>query len=1145
MGTAVADESVVNWRSPTGTVPSGACLAFERLWIGLGSTLVAYDLISGMVGPRVTGFGANASPRFVQPYGNYLAVACDDKRLYTVDPNTGDISPLAYVGDLNWMAAYQGSIFVAGTRGLYRVARPEESVQTPYGPLVGPFGQGNLGGDPTMVDGVIYVPLNDNSRTVAALDAMTLREAWNAEADGAVGAAYCDGATLAFATENRTLYLYDVQSRANIKKLSLNSEVVGAPLLANDYAYVALKSRLVMVVASRSNAIARSFELPYEPLDTGVLNENGLIFYRSESQIIALDPTAASTSGVESYKTNAWPMLADYAHGALFYADSQIASAIRLDETIHDYYAESSLIRDFNFQASTGNPDSKPNFQVQIALFTNDGSPRSNQLVRIAATSVTEVQYQGQRHTISRKQFLDVKTDGVGRFRLAVAAGTTDGSGAFQEGLSAPELLLSSPYMDPEMVFVVRPNAELQDHLTTIKADQLAQAKGYDETPVITDEYRNDRTALGHATSAINESAGMVRGSMSTPRKRDMGNRYCDPACDMAVACCMPADNPSTNVVCSQPYSFDIRIGASHFRHLSLEEAKVVATSLHASLPQSWIGDFWDDIKTRAAKIVGAVVQTVAEGAHAAIKAIKNGVEYAVEFVIDTIDKAVLFVQGIFNAIATAMKRVIEAVSFLFDWKAVLNLQTQIRAQVEGAWDDLERGSNGISFDSLKTALNDTLNTAKIQMDSSFEVAKAALGMRSPLSAQQDATKRPNSAIGSSKNDWLLAKFKDHALPEIGVQAGSLALSTAVSWPAFDPGNAVIQAFDAFSSRLGDSVSADVKATIDRMMEDLDFQSSPGFLARSLAAILDTLRGIADVAVDVVQAVGNLAIDLLKAIISALRSFVTATIGIPYITEFYRWATGKDLCLIDLMSLLVAIPAGFALKLVSDDPAYASGVSPARPTVSSVDDRSAAGAARSEPTQGWLMICAGASQAIWGFLNGITSSIDLWNVQKYGEQLPDSGLSFISKARITITGTAWIVVRGLFAASLAAGAKTRQNYLAWFDWLFPTVVMAIDVIVIKVKKSNPDVSLSVFIGSALLGATMIVMGIVMIALDHDQLDQWIGFAFTMCAGAAMIVRGLILLKDPKVQYLGIAATALLIMISGAVEIVRGAELKAA
>jgi hypothetical protein len=95
MGTAVADESVVNWRSPTGTVPSGACLAFERLWIGLGSTLVAYDLISGMVGPRISGFGANASPRFVQPYGNYLAVACDDKRLYTVLSSWQDQGPVA------------------------------------------------------------------------------------------------------------------------------------------------------------------------------------------------------------------------------------------------------------------------------------------------------------------------------------------------------------------------------------------------------------------------------------------------------------------------------------------------------------------------------------------------------------------------------------------------------------------------------------------------------------------------------------------------------------------------------------------------------------------------------------------------------------------------------------------------------------------------------------------------------------------------------------------------------------------------------------------------------------------------------------------------------------------------------------------
>lgn len=193
-----------------------------------------------------------------------------------------------------------------------------------------------------------------------------------------------------------------------------------------------------------------------------------------------------------------------------------------------------------------------------------------------------------------------------------------------------------------------------------------------------------------------------------------------------------------------------------------------------------------------------------------------------------------------------------------------------------------------------------------------------------------------------------------------------------MTWPSFTPGEAVTQAYDEFLAQVEEHVDADVREKFRQVRAKLDFSSDPGLLGRGLADVLEVLKLAADVAIDVLFALNEAAFALLKNLVEAALDFMKATIEIPFISAFYRWLTGENLSLLGLFSLMIAVPAAFALKLMGREPAYASKVSPARPS-------STTGAAPSADalSLGQVQIIAGSAQIVWAAVNGVLAGADL------------------------------------------------------------------------------------------------------------------------------------------------------------------------
>lgn len=1133
--------AIVNWQGRTGKIPQDAVVAFGRLWVTQGSAVVSYDAAAGAPSRRYGPFGTNAAALRMQAFGEYLAVYCDDCNLYIIDLRQGGhIRCLGYIApDVTWMGMGGQWLFLATRLGLFRVTPPDRP-----GPwLVEPSEFAGTAGDPSVAGDVIYVPWQDGG--VAGLDVTTLLPVWTAKADAQPETVATDGTRLCFTTANRDLHVYDIATCSEVGKFKLPADIAVVPVLAGNRCFVALVSGLVLMLDVDGGQTLKTVQLSAAPRGRSVLSTAGVLYYATEHSVVMIDASTGGSDQEMTYTGGPHPCLAAHRNGALLFADAAFASSIRLGELIHQFYAESTLIRDFDFsQGGVDHPASAPNYQVEIHLFDKDGTPRPDQELQVTASAQTFVNHQGGKVSIGPDRPLRASTDSAGRLRLAVPAGTFDKVGHLQPGLTAPELLVTSTFMDPNMRFVIRPHGPVQGQLATIKADQLYNAKGYDKLPSISTDYLNDPTALGHATSAINQSAGVVQASMSAPRKRGGGTMYCDPSCDMTVACCMPAQETGGGVLCTQCYTFDLTPGASHFRLVSAREASGLAATMHgvhAGLGGWNLDKIWDDIRSGTARFVQGTIEAVADGVKATIKGIVNGGAAFGELMIDTIEKATLLVQGLVNTIMSKINRVIEALSFLFDWGNILSVHETIKSNVNTAWDSLYAGKDEFSFEKMKTDIRSYLDGAKSNLKCSLDKARKEIGSKSPLAER--AQRSPDSAKGGTQGNWLMAKFQDHALPSgSGVAA---AAPGGIEWPTIDFSSDIKTNFSDAWTNLKSKIGEDGQAILDNLSNDLDLQADPGLLARGMAVAIDLLEAAGSLAITAVDAVIEFVIDLVRSVFEQARAMANKPLPeIPFLSDFYRWATNQTPTLLDIACLIIAIPAAIACQVIKTTPAYASGVSPDRPVQSSR-------AKQAEPPPitlpvGYPTIFAGVAQVLWA---GVSAAVAVAGSGMLSDAIPGPK-DWVTWSRLALCCVFGGIVRGLFLFALLDLQLngTDLHPAQWCLFAFPTAVIAADIVVIFFSmfvgaggRKLLQSALGIF--SIVFGFAMIIAAVVIFFINKKDTGNILNLIFNIVVGvsfwckAAGIAFGL--MGNSPWQIGAIAVTSAATAISGVLEIARG------
>ena len=678
----ISGDVVANWTTELPHVNvTGLRLAHGKVWTCVGDNtygyyVQGYDHLTGGLTTRLGGFSGEV--REVRPFQGGL-LAWSDGRVYVLDPD-GENQPVSiaeFPALPGWSAEQAGTVYLyARFAGLWRVpANAENLPPNPQGQILGGVGA-NSSLLPILGPGAVFLTRAPN--LIDVLDPLTLAVTSTIELAGtSFGPSLqgiCNSSTLFVIADDTTVSAIDMGTLRQSWQVKLTTKLTGAIAADDKYCYVSADDgRTLVLDAVTGNSV---WQIELGVASTQLVVDGGVVYAASGSAsaaggvIFAADPQSRTVARLQVDPPSS---IIAAENGVAYYFGAPFIGAARLADLLREFYAESVLIQDIVFtpgQAVT----KKPVIHTEITLYEPAGSPWALQTIRVGSTSPAVIESGGRQYNIGPSSFADLKTDGAGRVRVAMAAGDNDSHGNFQSGLSSPALTLFTSFMTSNERILVRPDAQLHDALGTVTKERLQQAKAYDGSYVVNDGYRQNDAVMTNVAGMLGATSNLVKNSLEG-RNGLLGSiatRYLAPGCDLETICCCKAGNYDCKLVCSRAFAFDVDPSSTSFGYLDSKAAIEAWLKAHPTVPgplMSW-GDFWDKVKQGAAKVKNAIVyaaRMIDDKARDVVKtlvtAVIDGVHRAIEFVVDTVEHAIALIQGVFNEIAGGIAKVLETLS--------------------------------------------------------------------------------------------------------------------------------------------------------------------------------------------------------------------------------------------------------------------------------------------------------------------------------------------------------------------------------------------------------------------------------------------------------------------------------------------------
>jgi hypothetical protein len=238
------------------------------------------------------------------------------------------------------------------------------------------------------------------------------------------------------------------------------------------YCYLALASGMLLAISFVDGVVAARWPVA-AVRGMNLLTEKGVLYasVRTSGQsgfgIVASEVKSPFYEQV-SRPSMAYPIAIE--NGVLYAADQQSVFAVRPSTVLGRFYAESTLMQDFDF--SGPDPVKTPWIHNEITIYAENGAPQGSLPVQISAERPAEIDVGGEKHSIGVNSSIVASTDAMGKIRIAVRAGERK-DGALQEGLTCPELILFTSFMDTGHTIRIRPDGQLHEKLANINQQDL------------------------------------------------------------------------------------------------------------------------------------------------------------------------------------------------------------------------------------------------------------------------------------------------------------------------------------------------------------------------------------------------------------------------------------------------------------------------------------------------------------------------------------------------------------------------------------------------------------------------------------------------------------------------------------------------
>jgi hypothetical protein len=359
-------------------------------------------------------------------------------------------------------------------------------------------------------------------------------------------------------------------------------------------------------------------------------------------------------------------------------------------------------------------------------------------------------------------------------------------------------------------------------------------------------------------------------------------------------------------------WQLDFSGGKVQYRALTAAQARALIAekrashASHLAAPNGfldWVGSIGDFIAGLAAgvlNVVDTVIHTAVDTIQAAITFIANGVTYLFETVVELIDQAFDLVEVFFAKVAVFFGDLFEWLGFIFNWNDILRTRTALAYTANQFLGFLPLAVGGI-----QQAFDREIANLQNRIGEIFDQLVAAVG-GDTLGGYIDSNEpdEPSYATASANNIILSSTLEN----------ASGASYTSLNPSSRDPFDAVMRVITeladtvenspAFSQAL--SYMTNLGGSLDQIFSQL------------AAALFRVVQGLAEVMLTGVQAVVDAILQLVPQVIAGFQQTLNEQWNIPFVTQFYAWITGgSPLTLLDLLSLMIAVPATLLYKITT------------------------------------------------------------------------------------------------------------------------------------------------------------------------------------------------------------------------------------
>jgi hypothetical protein len=562
-------------------------------------------------------------------------------------------------------------------------------------------------------------------------------------------------------------------------------------------------------------------------------------------------------------------------------------------------------------------------YATDITVYDGDRAILTGEYVDVYATDRSRVEINGLTWFLDEQTPAHVPTNGAGMLCISQETGSL-ASAPLRVVLAADRISAKAPVIE------VDPYADVQHQLGIKSAQDLLEAEMImnddgAKSLLLQGSYREGTTPESLA-SALDTFLGGAQGSgnlgsaalLSTGTGRAQ-DRFWSRQPPQASGPHQPPARRPAPVRADRPCRITFHDGGLTYEPLTAQEAADLRATSMATLPSvtsAGFGQWWSkigDALKSVAEGIASVAEVVWTGLTATVNLIVDGVTYFFDTVVQFIEDALDMVEMIFTYVKVFFEQLYRWLALIFDWTSIKQAARCVTWSFDQMLAFLDGMVNGLRpiADARYAAFKDQFAA---MMD---ELINAVSGTYSVGGYIQRNSPYNADADSATSNNFYLNEF----IANVGTSGPpALAAQLAASGPVSTLADLFTQLTDL------ELPTAEFAAAQDYFIK---LGTNPdAIFTNTLSLMLTVLKGIGMVGLKLGAQIVDALLTAVREILDLFGKTVRATLYLPFVSTFYKWITGQDLSLLNLMGLATGIPSAVFYAITTGERMFTASSGP-------------------------------------------------------------------------------------------------------------------------------------------------------------------------------------------------------------------------